>query len=62
MQILESSVTTNYNDGSSKTRIIEGTIPPEGEKNFSPIGRSHIDAKPGVEMREFNSKELKNFW
>lgn len=34
MQILESSVTTEYSDGSKKTRVIEGKIPPEGKKDF----------------------------
>jgi hypothetical protein len=61
MQVLESSVTTMYSDGSKKTREIEGELRTDGKKDFSPIGRKHIEVKPGVEMREFNSSEFQEF-
>ena len=61
MHIVESSVTTEYNDGSKKTRKIEGEIRTDGKKDFSPIGRSHIDIKPGTQLRNFTSSEFKEF-
>ena len=61
MQILESSVTTKYSDGSGKTRKIEGEIRTDGKKDFSPIGRRHIDIKPGTQLRNFTSSEFQEF-
>ena len=61
MQILESTETIEYSDGSKNIREIKGIIPSEGTKDFSPIGRKHVDMKPGIELRDFTSSQFQEF-